>query len=364
MSKAIGGAMKPVIIAGSGPAGLTAAINLARAGKRVRVFERHSDSGKRFYGDIQGLENWSEQGDVLERLGQMGLEINFHCAPFPELAVSNGQRQWRFHCEKPAFYLVKRGAIPGSLDQGLKEQALAWGVEINYGQRLDPEQADIVATGPLANHVFGVAKGQIFKTAMADQALGLVNDDAAFKGYSYLLVSQGYGCICTVLFDRFAEINRCFTATCRQLAQLTSLDIQNPRPVGGLGSFALNPVFRRGNSLYVGEAAGLQDLLWGFGMRSAMVSGFLAARSLIENTDYPRQASRFFKKRLRASLVNRYCWERCGRDNYVWIMDRIDRAPSSRQFMHSFHNFNFFQKLLYPLARRFAKQRYAKLLKD
>ena len=40
-------------IAGAGPAGLTAAINLAKAGYQVEVFEKNHDTGVRFHGDLQ-----------------------------------------------------------------------------------------------------------------------------------------------------------------------------------------------------------------------------------------------------------------------------------------------------------------------
>ena len=43
-------------IVGAGPAGLTAAIVAARAGRRVIVSERSSKVAHRFYGDFQGLE--------------------------------------------------------------------------------------------------------------------------------------------------------------------------------------------------------------------------------------------------------------------------------------------------------------------
>ncbi len=49
---------RTIKIAGAGISGLTAAIVLARAGYRVKVYERMNEVGKRFNGDFQGLMNW------------------------------------------------------------------------------------------------------------------------------------------------------------------------------------------------------------------------------------------------------------------------------------------------------------------
>ena len=75
----------PVTIVGAGPAGLTAAITLARRGYPVTVWEQHSDVGFRFHNDFQGLENWSSDSDVLTELRSYGLQPDFECVP-----VSNG----------------------------------------------------------------------------------------------------------------------------------------------------------------------------------------------------------------------------------------------------------------------------------
>ena len=56
-------------IAGAGPAGLAAAIMLAKAGKEVVVHEAYKEVGHRFgslYQDFQGLENWTTEQNVLE----------------------------------------------------------------------------------------------------------------------------------------------------------------------------------------------------------------------------------------------------------------------------------------------------------
>ena len=59
--------MQDVHILGAGLSGLAAATILAKAGKNVHVHEILRDSGARFDGDFQGLENWTSGVDSLMR---------------------------------------------------------------------------------------------------------------------------------------------------------------------------------------------------------------------------------------------------------------------------------------------------------
>ena len=162
---------------------------------------------------MKSLENWSEKTDVTEELKSMNIKVNFDCDPFKEVLATNGKEKTILKFSRPAFYLVKRGVIEGSLDQGLKEQAFDNGVIIHFGKTVPEEKADILATGPIIRETFAIDKGIIFRADCKDMAIGLVHDDAAYKGYSYLLVTKGYGCMCTVLFDHFKDVHRCFEAT-------------------------------------------------------------------------------------------------------------------------------------------------------
>jgi predicted flavoprotein YhiN len=55
------GAKKIIDVVGAGPAGLVAAINLAKAGFAVTLHESASSVGHRFHGDFQGIENWRKE---------------------------------------------------------------------------------------------------------------------------------------------------------------------------------------------------------------------------------------------------------------------------------------------------------------
>ena len=353
--------MKKIKILGAGPSGLSSAINLAKKGYNVEIYEKNKDVGLRFRGDLQGLENWSEKINVKEFLKKINIDVNFDFDPFFDLDVSDGVNNWHFSSKKPAFYLIKRGNVRGSLDNGLKEQAINLGVKIYFGKTIPESEADIVATGPNLKEIFAVDKGIAFTTDLDDMAVALVNDSFAYKGYSYLLVTKGYACMCSYLGNDFQKVNTCFDETKKKFKELLTFKINNPKDVGGVGSFSLKNKFIISNSKVVGEAAGLQDLLWGFGIKSAMYSGYLASKAIIENNDYHVLASNYFKKRLKASLVNRYLWEKFGIGNYKHIIRRIHNTKDPLNYLYSFHNYNFIQRLLYPFAIRYCRKKYKNL---
>jgi flavin-dependent dehydrogenase len=350
--------MKRIRILGAGLSGLSAAISLAKEGQKVDVFEKNNEVGKRFHGDLEGLENWSEKRDILEELKEMNIRINFDCDPFSTLIITSGSRKKTIVFDRPLFYLVKRGFVPGSFDLGLKEQALELGVTIHFGKTIPRYQADIIATGPRSDEIVGINKGIVFKTEMKDTAILLLNHKAAFRGYAYLLVTRGHGCMCTVVIDDFSSISRCFEETKEIFSAITNLDIQRPKRVGGFGSFSAKNRFEKNESLFVGEAAGLQDFLWGFGMRYAIISGFLAARSILKNENYGEIVKERFSNKLMASLTNRYLWEKSDRMHYSFI---VNNRRIIRNLLYSMHNFNFVQRMIYPFAISYMRKRYRNL---
>ena len=190
--------MENIKIMGAGLSGLSAAINLAKAGFNVDVFEKRDDCGLRFQGDINGLENWSSQVDAISEFESMNIKTNYYCEPFKTLYLTNGKEVLENTFKKPIFYLLKRGSIDGSLDQGLKKQALDSGVNIHFNSNVNKEDMNIISSGPEGKKQSGVLKGILFETESNDLAVCLINNQTSNRGYSYLLITKGCGTICSL----------------------------------------------------------------------------------------------------------------------------------------------------------------------
>ncbi len=314
---------KKIDIIGAGIAGLTAAITLARDGYAVTVFEQHADVGYRFNNDFQGLENWSSKIDIMQELASMGISLNFDYTPYSNglIFTSRGQAI-SMQSRIPIFYLVCRGSNSETLDYALRRQAEECGVVIKFGKRIETHDGRaIIATGPKAGDI--IAAGITFKTDSPDMAAVVFDDSMAPKGYGYLLVRRGKGTIASVIFREFRKASHYLTMCQELFKSRLTLDIREPKKFGGFGNFFMRKYQNRNNKLYVGEAAGFQDYLWGFGMRYAFRSGYLAAKSIIEESDYDMAWKRNLRPSLETSVVNRYLFERLGQRGYHYFANKL-----------------------------------------
>jgi flavin-dependent dehydrogenase len=174
-----------VEIVGAGPAGLAAAITLARAGRRVLVHEAQQEVGHRFGADLQGLENWSTEADVLEGLRAAGFATSFEKVPCTHgVAFDAWDDRYEINNARPLFYLVERGPGSGTLDNALLAEALALGVEVRFASRKSSlDGPGILAAGPRAADA--IAVGHQFDTDMPDGFWVVLDDSVAPQGYAY-----------------------------------------------------------------------------------------------------------------------------------------------------------------------------------
>jgi len=93
--------MKTIRILGGGIAGLTAAINLKRAGIDVEVHERKNFCGKHT-NDCQLIENWTSRDDALDVLKSIHIQPDF-CfkARYSQEAMSQSGKKYVETSNKP-----------------------------------------------------------------------------------------------------------------------------------------------------------------------------------------------------------------------------------------------------------------------
>ncbi len=338
-----------VEIAGAGPAGLAAALAVRQSGRAALVYERRSGVGQRFHGDFQGLENWTSETDVLEELEAAGIRATFDHAPFHEVTVFDprgGVRTYR--SPRPLFYLVRRGPGSGTLDAGLESQAQAAGVEVrfNTGAKRLP-QGGLVTAGP--HRADAIAVGYLFDTDMPDGAFAVADDQLAPKGYAYLLVHDGLGTLASCMFADFHREREYLDRVETFFRINAGLRMTAPRRFGGSGNFALPRTARKGDILYAGEAAGFQDPLFGFGLRSALLSGAAAGRALA--TGRLGEYETFWNQRLRplqeTAVTNRWFYDRLGNRGYRAAINRLPADKDPRAYLAHAYAPRWWKRLWY-----------------
>lgn len=337
-------------ILGAGPAGLTAAINLAKQGYKVKVFEKNENCGMRFRGDFQGLENWSSRDDILKDIESMNISINFWNKPVIQCEFYDSKLNKRIiDFEKPGLYLVKRGTIKGSLDLALKEQAIKSGVEIIFGKKVSENEVNIIAGGPC--HIDGIVRGMIFETETEHIPAIILDDALAPKSFAYLLISEGRGCLGTGLTKNYRMANEYFERTLKTFQKVVDLDVSNVQMFTGYGNFFLRKSYEENGKLYIGEAAGLQDFLFAFGLRQALTSGYLAAVSISKNKSYDELMNQRFQPQLKTSLSNRFLFSLMGNRGYGVFLKRGRKIRDPLGRMYKQYNPSFLKKMIFPIAR-------------
>ncbi len=341
---------KSITILGAGPSGLTAAINLAKNGFIVKVYEKNQDCGMRFRGDFQGFENWSSRTDILKELKSMNIECDFWYKPITQAEFYDYKRNSRIvSFEKPGLYLVRRGSFPGSLDFSLKNQALKNGVEIIFNKRISEKDSDIIAGGP--KRADGIVRGIVFETKTNRIPTIILDDDLAPKSFAYLLTGEGFGCLGTGLTKNFKLADKLLDKTIEAFESLLDIDISNPKRFTGYGNFFIKDKYVENGRIYVGESAGLQDYLLAFGLRQAITSGYLAARSIIFKEDYDKLIKQRFASQLKTSMSNRLLFSMVGNKGYSKFLQKGKKIKDPLKRMNRQYNASAIKYLFYPFAK-------------
>lgn len=296
---------KTVKILGAGISGLSAAITLARNDLRVEVFEKNSHTGGRFKRDFQCLRNFGNKTiDPIIEFKNHGIPIKAYKKLMKIGRYSRSHSFEVINDDKPIYYLVLRGKGENSIDSQLEGLANNLGVNIHYNAVIDISEVDIVATGP--SRADSRAYGEIYEDAnIDDRGYVFLDNRYSPNGYLYALPSEKKGEVeiingirdprvstqtIKLLFNRAIQKNSVLIGL---LEGATRRSTQS-----GIGCFTLLGKPYQNNRYYVGEAAGLQDVTAGFGIRYAFISGYLSAQSILTGKDYNRLITKTFKSQL------------------------------------------------------------------
>jgi flavin-dependent dehydrogenase len=162
---------------------------------------------------------------------------------------------------------------------------------------------------------------------------------------------DGKGTVKTCMFAGFRQ-QRCYAQrTVEAFKRLTGLEMIDPRPHGGVGNFRIPLTARSGSIAVAGERAGFQDSLWGFGMRAAISSGVLAARSLLHGDDYDKQWQEELGGLMATAEVNRFLYSLLGNRGYRWALRRQEARGNARELLRRQYYGSRLKSLLAPLVR-------------
>jgi flavin-dependent dehydrogenase len=320
--------MKSIKILGGGISGLTAAINLKRAGVDVEVHERKKFCGKHTH-DFQFLENWTFDKDALAILQDLNINTDFYIKPWHSLEfISPSLNKCLKRSSQPLMYLVKRGPMVDSIDHTLQKQATEAGIPIRYRSKLSTDEADIIATGK--KEPTFIVSGITFPFDHPDKAITLFDDRLSLGIYSYFIVNDNIGEIASINpADSKAHKVR-FDLTVKRFEEIlnfkvTAITYRFAAP----GSLYFLENARINNQCLIGEAAGFQDCLAGFGMMYALKSGYHAAQSIIRNDNYDRLWQADMRRPMEVSRTNRFLFERLSNDGYDKLVKMLDSQNSA-----------------------------------
>lgn len=320
-----------VHVIGAEPAGLVAAINLAREGFKVVVYDGRPDIGHRHFGEFQVIENWTMESDAREFLESIGVLENFYCSPFARLEIfPPSMKSHTISTSTPLLYVVERGEPEWGIDQGLKRQALAEGVEFRWNQEAEPLSSGWVIRTVTDRVADLVVRGMVFHTESPEDCRVVLNDRIAPKGLAYLLVRNSLAtfAILSMSGDGVIVDDIWLEKARATLATISDIEVREPRvfqekihlPRSGMS-------LHNGQTINIGDAVGFGDALWGFGLRNSMLSGYLAAVSIRTGLFYDDLCRHRLCPAVNASLANRWLFSHLGNPGYGWMIRRLTARP-------------------------------------
>lgn len=314
--------MKAIRIAGAGVSGLTAAINLANGGIPVEVYEiLPFHTWLSVSKGIQAIRNYEARQDILDKFKGKGIRFSNPYPMYREVRYSPSLKQIEiFSKDRPIFYCLSRNP-PNSIMSDLFDEASRKDVTFKFGSTV--KNPDITATGPRVRRISVFA--YYYDKSNCDGSVHIFLDNRyASQGYVGILpYHDGEMTLGSASFnrsedmpdlkrklDRFIEAN--------PIARDFLKGAKRAQIISDYEDYGAPGTAKAENSILTGEAAGFMDASRGFGLSYAVESGYLAAKSIIENSNYDElwkgsfgeEISRYYLRRKQLANLNNIDYEK------------------------------------------------------
>jgi flavin-dependent dehydrogenase len=296
-------------ILGAGPAGLSAAIKLAQNGRKVEVFEDTLTIGGHTGANVQAIRTYAEDKNILDRFKEEGLEIKKLNPIFKIKKYSPSNRfDLLYSTEHPIFCSFKRGISRDSLENQLALQAEKEGVDIVLGRKARVADVNIIAGGSKFDAV-GIGYGAVFSGANfdLDTISFFFGNKQISQGYGYIIpydkdnLTVAITCFDKSNFDKVKQNFEEFVKTNEIVSEAIS-GATRVNDFSGSGHFNVPKSAFHKYKYFIGGAAGFVDPARGFGVKYAILSGLLAAKSIISDLNYDD----LWKKEFESELIEGY----------------------------------------------------------
>lgn len=317
-------------ILGAGISGLVAAITLSNS-FAVKVFEKSAEIG-RGQSHISAVRNYDEE-DIMHKLSKMRISLKpskkiytvHRYAPSGNVSIT--------FSNKPIFYIFDRGKTQNSIEQQLYEQASIKNVEVIFNSK--KKSARIIATGSekAKANIFGY--GKIYEGEV-DAVSMIYDNNYAPRGYICVLPSKTEFQILAVSFGENASyrLKERFEKAMVKIPIFKKIVEGCPplREVKGYGNY-FKPLGYRKGVYYVGEAGGFQDPSRGFGIWYAMFTGYLAAKSIIEEGDYNKKVKQLILEEYLINLERREKFNRLTNQHFEKMIAELGRKVNVEEYV-------------------------------
>lgn len=186
----------------------------------------------------------------------------------------------------------------------------------------------------------------------------ILDDNLAPDGYSYFFVTNHQATLAVCMFRDYTNNRDYLEKTYRAFSKYVNFEPKDKELFGGTSNVFLMRKATFNKRLYVGESAGFIDGMWGFGMKFALMSGYLSAQSIINNESYEKSWKRELYPQVKASLVNRWYYKMFGKRSYEFIVKRMKKSQDPLAFLNKLSTYSLIHKIGLPFALLFSKGKF------